>query len=318
VAKASSHSAKNTFRWRYLMSVVQDLRLDELQEQAHKLLATQRGMGSTGWLVVALGGFALLYWNGRLFVATGAGVAVMLLVYLLHGWQPAFDWAKVRRWTRQTLRGWNQPFVVSAGAGTIATVAVYLAAVLYAEAANGWVASAALLQGLGTIAVLILLIKQRLHPEPSRDRTLEFDQVLQALTHSDPLKRLIAVRQLTDWVAVLDDADRQGATSYSATNLSGTNPTATNPSGKQSRRAIADYLRVLLSREKHPLVRDAVLDGLQTLDIVHQLQAATQPLLKLDPRQNLALRHKVPVKAGRSHSKDSPTDRTAKALGKVR
>jgi hypothetical protein len=272
VAKVSSHSAKNTFRWHYWASVIQNLRLDELQEQAHRLLAAQRGMGSTGWLVVTLGGFALLYWNGRLFVATGTGVAVMLLVYVLHGWQPSLDWSQLRQSANQFLRGWNQPFVVSAGAGAIATVAAYLAVTLYTEASSGWVASAAVLQGLGTLAVLVLLVGQRAQRQTNLDRH-HADRVLQDLTHRDPLKRLIAVRQLTDRIALLDDLQNGSSTTE-----------------KQfSRRAIADYLQVMVSQEKHSVVRDAILDGLQTVDIVHQLQAATQPLV------NLATRPKVPI-----------------------
>jgi hypothetical protein len=258
---------------------MRDLRLDELQQQAHKLLSAQRGMGSTGWLIVALGGFSLLYWNGRLFLATGAGVAVMLLVYLLHGWQPQLDWAELRASTKQLLRGWNQPFVISVGAGAIATVAVYLAAALYTESSSPWIASAAILQGMGTLAVLLLLVGQRVQRQSQRERD-QFHHVLQELTHRDPLKRLIAVRQLTDLVSVLDEgSDRSRIPSGQPKQL--------------SRRAIADYLQVMLSRENHPIVRDAVLDGLQTVDIVHQLQAATQPVLSKPVLSNPALSQPV-------------------------
>jgi hypothetical protein len=295
VARALSHSAKDRFRWRYLVSVVQDLRLDELQARFDKVLAVQRGMGSTGWLLMAFGGFSLLYWNGRLFVATGAGVGVMLLVYVLQGWQPDLNWADLRRWTKQLLRGWNQAFLLSVGAGAIATVATYLAVALYAESASPWVASAAILQGMGTLTVLLILIGQMVQRQTTRDRP-KFDQVLQQLTHRDPLRRVIAVRQVTDWVSVLDE------------DIDYRNPI--NSTGKQcSRRAIADYLRIMLSQESHPIVREAVLDGLQTLDLVHQLQAATQPLMA-QPLVNLTPRKKVPVKPRSVNPHSTPAMQT--------
>ncbi|NJP10917.1 MAG: hypothetical protein HC866_16745 [Leptolyngbyaceae cyanobacterium RU_5_1] len=96
----------------------------------------------------------------------------------------------------------------------------------------------------------------------SRDR-IHFNQMIADLTHDDPLKRLIAVRQLTDLVSFLQD-DR------APRSLLGKKP---------SRRDVADYFRLMLSREREPIIREAVLDGLQTLDIVHQLKQATQPAI---------------------------------------
>jgi hypothetical protein len=265
VAKASYHAAKDTFRWRFLVRQLQELPLETLKDQALRSVSSRHGLGAAGWAILTTGTVALLYWNGRLVLATGAGVAVMLLVYLMHDWKPDLNLSEVRKF----LHGWNQPFVVSAGAGAAATLTTYLAASVWADAHSAWIASAALLQGAGTLAVLVLLVWQMLNRQTNRDRAY-FNQFLLDLAHEDPLKRLLAVRHLTDSVSVLQDdltARRRG------------------PGKKLSRREVADYFRLMLVREADPIVREAVLDGLQTLDIVHQLKAATAPPIELAPQR---------------------------------
>jgi hypothetical protein len=212
---------------------------------------------------MATGAFAMFYWNGRLLVATGSGVAVMLLVYLLHDWQPKWNGAQ----TRKFLQGWNQPFLIAAGAGAIATFVIYLAVSVWAESDSGWIATGAILQGLGTLTVLVWLVWQRLNH--LRDRSLiNHHQLLLDLTHENSLKRLIAVRQLTDVVSVLDDQPyllRPQVGSQMQTQRRGTPK-------KPSRRDMASYFHLMLAQESEPIVRDAILDGLQTLEIVQQLQ----------------------------------------------
>jgi hypothetical protein len=73
------------------------------------------------------------------------------------------------------------------------------------------------------------------------------------LTDADPLKRLIAVRQLTGLAA----GYRLDRTDLNAT---------------------LDYFRLMLSREPEPLVRDAILDGLQALDTSKQLAQGAPPV----------------------------------------
>lgn len=215
--------------------------------------------------MVGAGAMALLYWNGRLFVATGAGIGVMVLVYLMHDWKPSINLAALRK----TLDGWNQPFLVAVGAGAIATFTTYLAASVWADAESHWIASGAILQSMGTLTVLLLLITQMLNRQERKHR-IPYNKLVSDLVNDDPLKRLIAVRQLTDAVSVLDDepCDRRSGIAK-----------------KPTRREIADYFRLMLQREDDAIVRDAIYDGLQTLDIVYQLKQATEPLLQLSPRQ---------------------------------
>ncbi|NJP10918.1 MAG: hypothetical protein HC866_16750 [Leptolyngbyaceae cyanobacterium RU_5_1] len=156
MAKASYRAAKDAFRWRFLASLIQDLRLADLAAQAIKISSLRRWSGPGGWLLITTGVVAMLYWNGRLVFATGAGVTVMLLVHLMHNWKPEQHLAEIRK----VLSGWNQPFVVSVGVGAGMMLATYLATSIWAESDSPWLASGAILQGLGTLAVLVLLVGQ--------------------------------------------------------------------------------------------------------------------------------------------------------------
>lgn len=273
MAKVSSSLAKDVFRWRFLVSALQELPLDDLAQQVNRQIGRQWRSGSGVWLLFGAGALGLLYWNGRLFIATGAGIGVMAIVYLLHDWQPKVNLSALRK----VLDGWNQPFIVSTGAGAIATFTTYLAASVWVNAENHWIASGAILQSMGTLGVLLLLVTQRLNRREQQLR-LSYHQLVSDLVHDDPLKRLIAVRQLTDIVSVLEDEERDRRPGVPR---------------KPTRHEIADYFRLMLHREDDAIVRDAIYDGLQTLDIVYQLKQATEPLLQLSPR------HQSPVKSHR-------------------
>ncbi|MBF2028895.1 MAG: hypothetical protein IGS48_19395 [Oscillatoriales cyanobacterium C42_A2020_001] len=265
MAKASSQVAKDVFRWRFLLNALQDLPVEQMVSQVSKNFSSHRWQGAKGWLVITAGAVTMLYWNGRLFLAIGAGVAVMLLVYLMHDWKPTLNVSELRKF----LQGWNQPFVIAAGAGAIATLTTYTAASVWADSDSPWIASGAILQSMGTLAVLLLLITQMLNRREHRERT-HYNRLVSNLVNDDPLKRLIAVRQLTEAVSLIED------------DLSDRSPGSVK---KPSRKHIADYFRLMLTREDDPIVRDAIYDGLQTLDIVHQLKQATAPLIQVAPRK---------------------------------
>ncbi len=269
MTKASSHAAKDAFRWRFLVSAIQDVPLEKLKTQTLKRFSSRHGFGSGSWLVVSIGAIALLYWNGRLVFATGTGISVMLLVYLLHDWKPSVDGVMVRKF----LEGWNQPFMISVGAGAIATFSTYLAAAIWAESDSAWIASGAILQGMGTLTGLGLMAWQ-IYNRPDPRPHIQINQLLFDLAHEDPLKRLLAVRQLTDSVSVLNDESRLERRSRTANRHQ-------NLTKVPSRRQIADYFRVMLQREDDPIIRSAVLDGLQTLEIVYQLKQATEPRVQV-------------------------------------
>ena len=267
-ARGKTVARSSPVQWRFLLSLLQALPLSDLAQDGLKQLPTVRRWSTPGrWLLVMTGATVLLYWHGRLVLATGVGIGVMTLIYLLHDWQFSLPGAK---W-RQLLQDLNQPLTLAIAGGGIATLTTYLAASIWIDSDSPWIAIGALLQGTGTIAVLLLLLAQMLNRSASRDRTA-FSQMLADLTHDDPLRRLIAVRQLIN--SVSDQRDQAA-----------------------QRREGLDYLRLMLSRESEPIIRDAVLDGLQRLDRTQPLSPAMQPLLKpVLKRSTVKSRQRLPLR----------------------
>lgn len=261
-----SNVAKASFQWRYFNSLLQAVPLSELNIEALKQLPVRKWSGAGRWLLVSAGAATLLYWNGRLVLSTSMGVAVMILIYLLHDWKLEFPWATLRK----LVDSCNQPLVLAIAGGGMATLTTYLATSIWIESESHWIASGAILQGMGTLAVLVLMIWQGLNRQANRDR-VHYNQMLADLTHDEPLKRLIAVRQLTAIV-----------------------PETGNQPGK--RREVADYFRLMLSRETEVVIREAVLDGLQMLERVQQLKPATQ--IEIDPvamKRSVRLKKRLPM-----------------------
>lgn len=152
---------------------------------------------------------------------------MMLVFWLQVGWQGR--WAEIRRF----FRGTNRQLTVAVGSGGVAALAIYLAVAIWAESDRPWMATGMVLQGLATLLMLVILGCQMNRSD--RDET-QRSQLLSDLTASDPLKRLVAVRLLTGWG--MNDPEL----------------------------GIRDYFRLMLSREREPIVREAILDSLQALE----------------------------------------------------
>lgn len=227
---------------------IQDSMLPEFKRAALKWLSRHRLKGREGWLLAPIAVVALWLWNGKLLAATTIGVLVMLGVYLIQ----ARDWHLLRAKLRGLLGGSNRHLILAVGSGGFATISTYMAISIWVDSENHWLATGAILQGLSTIAVLVLVIWQIFNRQVSRDRD-NFNSLVALLTDADALKRLIAVRQLTRLVT----GDRAESSEC---------------------RATLEYFRLMLSREGEPLIRDALLDGIQALDTLPGLVSGAQPL----------------------------------------
>jgi uncharacterized membrane protein YhiD involved in acid resistance len=162
-------------------------------------------------------------------------------------WDWQVRWSDIRRF----LNGSNRQLTLAAVSGGIATLSTYMAASIWIDSNSPWIAAGAILQGLGTLATLILLVWQIISWQASREEA-QLDQLLTDLTDADPLKRLIAVRQLTRLVTRTRFEQAHHST-------------------------VSEYLRLLLSREQETVIREAVFDSLQALNNVQQLSSGTAP-----------------------------------------
>ena len=151
--------------------------------QQHRTLLTKLAASA------ALGGLVL--WNWKLMLALGVGVGAMVLVHTLQrlDWQQWLD--KLRPW----FTGPQKLLLLSVGTGSFAMLGTYMAASIWESDHSPWLASSLLLQGTGMMLTLALLTLQLSRSEGDRLH-LSFDQTLDNLAHAEPLKRLLAVRQL--------------------------------------------------------------------------------------------------------------------------
>lgn len=128
---------RSPVQWQFLLGLLQALPLSELvQDGLNQLPTVRRWSTPGGWLLVTTGAIVLLYWHGRLVLATGAGIGVMTLIYLLHDWQFSLPWAK----GRQLLQDLNQPLTLAIAGGGVAALTTYLAASIWIDSDSPWIA----------------------------------------------------------------------------------------------------------------------------------------------------------------------------------
>ncbi|WP_293347028.1 MULTISPECIES: hypothetical protein [unclassified Microcoleus] len=185
------------------------------------------------------------WWNSQLLLSTGLGIAAMMLVYR----GQSGEWQLLRSKAEQFWEGPNRRLVLAVGAGGIATLGAYMSLAIWEDSESHWMALSLILQNFGTIAIAGLLLRQALSLGSSKDEDeAALDRILGDLTDADPVKRLIAVRQMTDLV------DRGGFNRVTSVKSWG------------ARARAAECFRLMLSREPEAIVRNALLEGLQTWD----------------------------------------------------
>ncbi len=226
--------------------------LNNLLESSYKTKFQSRIFQSVfpyRFLLLGLGAIACLFlWNWKLVLATVAGVGLMLLVYLLQGWNWQVYWWSWRRF----FTGSNRKLTIAVGSGGIAAFTTYLAASLWANSSNRWLATSNILQGFGTLITLVLLLWHVLTHQTRRD-DIQFEDLTTDLTAKEPLKQLIAVRQLTQLVS-------------------------NNRLSKGERDRLLEYFRLMLSQEQEPVIRNAILHSLQMWETQELKEKEDRPL----------------------------------------
>ena len=230
-------------------------------------------VGQRIWLA-ALTGLTLFIINGRLVLAIAAGLGSFKLL----NWLNQQDGLPVKRLFQQSLNPVKSPLTLTpssmASVSAVAALGVYIAASIVIEAENYWTAMGSILQGFMTVAILCVLIWQMadrvVEPSP---QSFDLEQPLADLTHSDSLKRLIAVRQMT-----------RLATQTSPEQMD------LGDSQQSLRSHLIDCFRLMLRQEPEAIVRAAIRESLQLVKPKSQLPKGPEPLaapvaLNRSPRQ---------------------------------
>ncbi len=188
--------------------------------------ATLRGL-------VTLGLVSLWYWHWQLLLATGVSISLMWLSYRLSFSRYRNAWHKVTT----LVSGANRKLLFAVTSGSLGGLFTYMTTVIWLDTENHWLAVGLIAQGLMTLAVLILLLWQTAQQKSDRNST-RFTNLLRDITADNPLKRLIAIRQLTDLVA----------------------QSSLNPN---ERSQTEEYFHFMLAQPQEPQIQAALLDGIE-------------------------------------------------------
>ncbi|MEA5581939.1 armadillo-type fold-containing protein [Nodularia harveyana UHCC-0300] len=251
--------AKASFSWQQLINESPHWSLlNKTGSPKHRTFKPLSGPGGIlGFFTVIV---AMLLWNWKLLLALMFGVGVMLLVYSMQKW----DWQLRLSRIYQFLNSPNSRLALAVISGGIATISTYMAAAIWVDSTSSWIAAGAIVQGLATLLTLVLLMWQIVSFYGNQQQK-NLDQLLINLTAEDPLKRLIAIRQLAKIVT-------------------------SQRVDSQVQQDVVQCLQLLLSQEQETVIRDAALESLQAWDSWRSL-----PSSQVTAFTPLSTKLKVPI-----------------------
>jgi hypothetical protein len=173
-------------------------------------------------------------WNGVLTLALLLSGGGSFVLHRVLRQKKQIPWHTVRQWVNSP----QAPLTLSVWAGVALLVVSYSALAIGQDLHSPWLALLLLTQEMG-IALVVglafwLMLSRQSNPVQS------FERCVAGMLHRDELRRLMAVRQLTD-LAVRDEL-----------------------SPKERSHAL-DYLQLLARKETEPLVNQAIQEGLAIL-----------------------------------------------------
>ncbi len=208
----------------------------------------------------------MLVWNWQLLLATAVGMGVLIVLFQFPFDRWSLYWEK---WQQANLS--QQRLLIALVGSSVAGIGVYWALQLWDHLENHWLAASSIAQGvLLTTLLSIQLAKLFSSPAESSQRH-QFSQHVEALSADHPLKRLIAVRELTQ-LAI------------------------TGKLRSQQLKQISEYFSLLFTVETEPMLRQGLLESMQTLQLHHCWEnwekKTTQPLRKLEKvKKELIINH---------------------------
>lgn len=211
--------------------------------------------------------------QGQLVLATGLGLGSMGFVY----WLLTGNWQHYRGQIQAFFRKPSGQLTLAVGVGSLVTLSTYLVTSLGRATGNPWLAIILLGEGFGILMILGILGSYGLN-QPSSVKLTPWEEALQGLTAPEPLKRLLAVRQLIRYGQTLSPH-------------------------REEHQEIRLYFQYLLADEEDANIRQIVLDYLrqepQALDSPSQLTIAAPPLnqehLRRSPLQSPVTKQRSPL-----------------------
>ncbi|WP_103667541.1 hypothetical protein [Pseudanabaena sp. BC1403] len=211
--------------------------------QAHQVMRSlwfglARKQGLPVWALLAIFLVLLLLWNWQLIAATSAGIFAMTAVYVMQDW----NWNVVLWRIQKFLQSPYRHLPLSVASGTVTVFLTYTVLAVWSNQENHWLASANILQLGATLGILVLLVRQAFKQWLQRQQD-NFDQLIAQLSVNDDLARLIAIKQINQYVQ-------------------------NNRLPVAQERAIADYCQILLNRETETTMQEAIFETLESLQSI--------------------------------------------------
>jgi hypothetical protein len=197
-----------------------------------------REQGLPVWALLATFLVMLLLWNWQLIAATSAGIFAMIAVYMIQDW----NWNVILWRIQKFLQSPYRLLPLSVASGTVTVFLTYMVLAVWSDQENHWLASANILQLGATLGILVLLVRQAFRQWLQRQQD-NFDQLIAQLAVNDDLARLIAIKQINQYVQKNRLPDTQES-------------------------AIADYCQILLNRETEETMREAIFATLESLQSI--------------------------------------------------
>ena len=203
----------------------------------------------SSWLLCLLGLIFIWIWNWKLLLATLAGIGFMILVYYLqnHNWLTYWQ-----RWQRFFSHS-NRQLIIAVSSGSVTALGIYIAACIWTESENPWLATGIVVQTLASLITLTLLAWHFLGSNRLRQDETEYNRLLTDLTHQDNLRKIIAIRQLTRLVK--------------NSNLP-----------QEYNTQLVEYYCLMLAQVRERALKEALLDSLESLGIEKLLDKQNRPL----------------------------------------
>lgn len=221
-------------------SLLTDLVIDgmrQIKKLGNRCLRMSKRHGLWVWAIASGAALLLMVWNGLLLMALSIGLGVTVLIQRFYPQQP-LSWQTVSKW----FSGLYSPTIVAVGFGVLSMVASYMTLRIWQETDSFWLAMAILLQGLGLVSVLGLgswhILQQQ---DRSRIDPTQIEYWINNLTALDPLKRLVAIRQISHYVE-------------------------STPLDSSRIQELREYFQLLNQQESEPTIQDAIAQGIQTLN----------------------------------------------------
>ena len=237
MSKASSGYQQALSSWRSLIGISRKSRLSK-----------QNWKGINRWAVWLLCIAAMWWWHWKLLLATVVGIGLMSLTYLFQG----RGWQKYCVKWQHFLTGFNRRLTIAVASGGMGGFSIYLATSIWESAENRWLASGLILQGFASVITLGLLIGY-LWQGKQQSQESQVNKLLGNLTHRDPLKRLIAIRQLTRLLK-------------------------NNNLSEEYYWQVIECYQLMLSNSQVPTIKRALLDSLDELGIKQNHPSTPKPV----------------------------------------